>query len=107
MTRSTGVPRASLRFARWGLPLIGALIISASLAYAMTVAVTSGPVTRETELSVATEPPASGVVESFAHSDTDDSCTTNSGRLLYVGLNSWVPAEPPSERCAESRFTQP
>src|SRR5260370_40043684 len=52
MPRSPGVPRTAVRYARWGLPWICALVLSASLAYAMNTAVSGGPWARQTEMNI-------------------------------------------------------
>ena len=105
MTRSTGVPRTAVRYARWGLPWICALVCSATLAYAMTTAVAGASWARQTQANIAAQQTTDGpsVTEgSFTSliapteprgSDSRDGCDMSGGRLLYVGLNTWVPAE--------------
>jgi hypothetical protein len=115
---------------RWGLPWVVVLALSASVAYAMTVAVAVGPSAGDspTTITVA-QPPANGFgvapselapisstdprvdqsagalaaesstmpgsIEPFS---SNDPCAT-SGRMLYVGLNTWIPAEPRVAPC--------
>ena len=57
------------QFARWVLPWLYVLAISIGLASAMTAALAGTPPAREV-------------------------CYADGGRLLYVGLNSWIPADP-------------
>jgi hypothetical protein len=70
-----------MRAARWGLPWLAILAISASGAYGMTAAVAHQPL--------------AGVSRTAA-------CDISGGRLLYVGLNSWVPAEPRVAPCPDT-----
>jgi hypothetical protein len=56
------------QYARWVLPWICVLALSIGLASAMTVALAGAP--------------------------SREICDASAGRLLYVGLNSWVPADP-------------
>jgi hypothetical protein len=35
-------------------------------------------------------------------SSRDAACDTTGGRLLYIGLNSWIPAEPNVASCPEN-----
>ncbi len=62
--------------ARWVLPWICVLAVSVGLASAMTVALAGTPAAREI-------------------------CYASGGRLLYVGLNSWIPADPTVGPCPE------
>ena len=111
MTRSPGVPRTAVRYARWGLPWICALVLSASLAYAMNTAVSGGPWARQTEMNIGApqttdgplvpERPDTSLIAPTEPkgSDARDGCDISGGRLLYVGLNSWIPAEPEVAPC--------
>ena len=81
MTWPAGVLRMSARCARWGLWWFVALALSMGLAYATTVAVAGAAAPRDAQIT--------------------NVCAT---RLLYVGMNSWVPAEP-SQACRESGAT--
>ena len=111
MTRSPGVPRTAVLFARWGLPWICAVILSASLAYAMDNAL-GGPSARQTQIfssaPLTTDGPSvperhsTSLAElTAADSDARDGCDTSGGRLLYVGLNTWVPAEAKVAPCPD------
>jgi hypothetical protein len=103
MPGSSGVMRTSVRYVKWGLPWIFALAVSASLAYAMAVAVASGPVTHEPKESVATAPSwsrpsvsekpeaSTAASNSLEGSETANTCDTTGVRTLYVGQNSWIP----------------
>jgi hypothetical protein len=107
MTRSVGVLRTGARYARWGFPWLGALAVSASIAYATTVAVTGGPAGSESTapsigLAISDEPQTSArVSHSSEDSDAGIACDTSGGRMLYVGLNTWVAAEPTLARCPD------
>jgi hypothetical protein len=61
-----------------GLPWLCALVCAAGLAYATAAALVG----------------ASGRDAHAYISSNETLCDTSGGRLLYVGLNSWVPAEP-------------
>lgn len=78
MTWPAGILRTSARCARWGVWWIVALALSMGVAYATTVAVAGAAALRDAQIT--------------------NVCAI---RLLYVGLNSWVPAEPP-QACGES-----
>jgi hypothetical protein len=94
--------------ARWGLPWLCALALSTGLAAAMTLAF--APAEREPGPSISTAsglaaPSMSGLADTppigyaeFADSNRR-SCDTSGGRLLYVGLNTWINAEPPVGPC--------
>jgi hypothetical protein len=113
-----------VRGARWGLPWIGALAFSAGVAAAMTVAVAGAlaPVPESPRTNVLIAPNAA----TAALADGDDvrarflaslsvrdsgpiqfdpaaqTCDASSGRLLYVGLNNWIPAEPRAASCTDA-----
>jgi hypothetical protein len=105
MTRSTGVTRTAVRYARWGLPWICALLLSATLAYALDTAVAGGSWARQTQVNIAAQQTTDGPLVPEGHdtslvaltqlkgSDSPDGCDLSGGRLFYVGLNTWIPAE--------------
>ena len=66
------------QYARWALPWICVLALSAGLASALTVALAGAPSAREV-------------------------CYADGGRLLYVGLNSWIPADPRVGPCPTNK----
>jgi hypothetical protein len=98
MTPTPGLSTAAVRAARWGLPWLSVLALSAGLAYAMTLAVANGapagdaPATRIVAQAPA-EAPVSRVpgwsaatpaaIDRFSSEET---CDTSGGRLLYIGL---------------------
>ena len=92
MTRARGFARFSLSSARWLLPWIAVLFVSVTLAYAMNSALDSGASTSDQQgdarAAVSTgegAPPTQGVHRS----------------MLYVGLNTWIPAEPSTTAALE------
>ena len=96
--------------ARWGLPWMCALALSAGLASVMTLALAPTPAEREPQASISTvsslvAPSTSEWANTALVGDSDfaanssGSCDTSGGRLLYVGLNTWIPAEPPVGPC--------
>jgi hypothetical protein len=103
MTRSTGVRRTAVRYMRWGLPWICALILSATLAYAMDTAVAGGSWARQVNIAaqqttdgpLVPEGPDTSLMAPTQPmgSDSRDGCDISGGRLQYVGLNTWIPAE--------------
>jgi hypothetical protein len=98
---------ALVRGARWGLPWLGLVAISVSVAYAMTVAVAGGTSTGDAaSTSVVGQVPAQelafAVPGSAAPPAAAAACDTGGGRLLYVGLNSWIPTEPKLAPCTEN-----
>jgi hypothetical protein len=122
MERSHRLPSGIARAARWGLPWIAILALSASIASAMTFALAGAPA-HEPET---TGPPApSAVTAALADGDdvrarflagltlrdggpmqhdpaaSSDACETSDGRLLYVGLNSRIVAQPEVTPCGE------
>ena len=113
MNQTPGLLGATARTARWGLPWLSALAISASVAYAITVGVAHAPSTGDapTTISAAQAPTEvlviAGSTESMTATaavdnvDGTEVCDTTGGRLLYIGLNSWIPAESGAARCSE------
>jgi len=99
-----------VRGARWGLPWMCALALSGGLASALTLALAPTPAQREPQPSISTAlgvaaPSMSGLADAapIGYGDFADSnrrsCDTSGGRLLYVGLNTWIPAEPQVGPC--------
>jgi len=73
-------PRRTLRAAlvrtlRWGLPWIVVTAMSTSLAYGMT--------------------------QVMSRATTEATCQTTTVRLMYIGLNTWIPAEPAVTTCTD------
>ena len=111
MNHTAGLLDATVRGTRKGLPWISVLAISASVAYAITVAAAGAPSAGDahTTISAAQAPAhalvtagASESITSTAEIDgagSGEACDTAGGRLLYVGLNSWIPAETGGARC--------
>src|SRR5439155_22530832 len=115
--------RAHLRAPRvlWLLPWALTLVVSTSLAYAMNVAVGGGPPVQTAQVGVSPVPtpadtPAAGAL--FYDEEVDDacdiapcrrgrrwlpaaaaSCDTTANPRQYVGLNTWIPAEPKLALC--------
>lgn len=78
--------------ARWVLPWLCVLALSASLAYATDAALTGGHVVPEAPVTV-TVPSATDVSVDF--------CTAASSPAQYIGGNTWVHIEPgPPRGCA-------
>ena len=110
MNQTSGLVGATVRGARLGLPWLSVLAISASVAYAFTVAVAGAPSAsyERTTVSAAQAPAqvlvtagGAGSVTSPAAIDrlvSTETCDTTGGRMLYVGLNSWIPAESAAAR---------
>jgi hypothetical protein len=113
MSRTPGLLTAAVRGARWGLPWVSMLAISVSVAFPMTVAVTGGASAGDAPgISVVAPTPAEAPVPrvpgwsasmpaGIDRSSRDVECDTTGGRLLYIGLNSWIPAEPNVASCPE------
>ena len=105
MTQPQGILRATPRCLSWGLPWICALILSTTLAFAMNTAVAGGSWARQTQVNTAAQQTTDGPLVSEGPdtslmalpqprgSDSSDGCDISGGRLLYVGLNTWIPAE--------------
>jgi len=108
-----GLLGAAIRGTLRGLPWLSVLAISASVAYAITVAAAGAPSAGDarTTISAAQAPAhvlvtagAGGSITSTAAVDgagSGEACDTTGGRLLYVGLNSWIPAETGAPRCPD------
>jgi hypothetical protein len=113
MNHTLGLLGKTVRGTRKGLPWLGVLAISASVAYAITVAAAGEPAAgdAQTIISAAQAPAqalitagAGGSITSTAAVDGAGSgaaCDTTGGRMLYVGLNSWIPAETGAPRCPD------
>ncbi len=74
-----------LHGSRGALPWIFLLALVSAVAWAMSIAVSGLPTLRDAQASM------SGA----------DSCDTSGNRLLYVGLNTWIPAEPMISPCPD------
>lgn len=110
-----GEPGATLRrCARCGLPWLSVLATSVSIAYALTAAVVPGASADDTiadsrNAIVVKQPPAgasaSGPPEwstpavPFDQVSRLAECDLRGNWRLYVGLNSWIPAEPMDAPC--------
>lgn len=112
MNQTPGLLGATVRGARWGLPWLSVLAISASVAYAITVGVARAPSGGDASTIIAAvQAPAQALVivgpaESVTTAAAIDRlgsevCDTTGGRMLYVGLNSWIPAETGAARCPD------
>lgn len=121
MERTLRLVGIVVRGTQWGLPWIGVLALSASLASAMTLAVAGAPA-REPKASISIAPTVAtaGLADGddvqaspltrvsvrdggpiqLARSETSESCDSTGGRLLYVGVNSWIPAESKVAPCS-------
>ena len=92
--------------ARWAFPWICVLALSGGLASAMSLAVPGVTAQREGQATIITVLNAGGVSETeYAQPDfsaNGDSCDTSGHRLLYVGLNPWIRAEPPVSPCPDN-----
>ncbi len=111
MNHTVGLLGATVRATRKGLPWLSLLAISASVAYAMTVPAAGVPSAGDAQISIsaAQAPPhalvtavAGGSIASTAAVDragSGEACDSTGGQLLYVGLNSWIPAETGAARC--------
>ena len=114
MNQTSGVLGATIRGARWGLAWLSVLAISASVAFALTttMAAAPSPTDARTTISAAQSPVqalvnagAAGSVMATAAVDrlgSGEACGTTGGRTLYVGLNSWIPAETGAAGCPDS-----
>ena len=113
MNQTPGLLGATVRGARWGFPWLSTLAISASVAYAITVGVAHAPFTSNASTTVAAvhAPGQALMTAGTAEAETtpaaidrlgsSEVCDTTGGRMLYVGLNSWVPTEAGAARCPE------
>jgi hypothetical protein len=86
------------------------LAISVSVAYAITVAMAVAASTSNapTTISVAWAPGQSAVTARSVTAQVEvdgvgssEVCNTTGGRMVYVGLNSWIPAESGAARCTD------
>jgi hypothetical protein len=110
MNHIPGLLGATARGARWGLPWLCALAISTSVAYAIIVGVAHAPFNSNASTTVAAvHAPGQALRTTEAETTpaaidrvgSSEVCDTTAGRMLYVGLNSWVPAETGAARCPE------
>jgi hypothetical protein len=106
--------------ARWGLPWLCAFGVSAGVAAAITAALPRGSSAWATPMSFAVAPrssieagvdPSAGALavastttlqaidRSFSNAEA---CDMSGGRTLYVGLNTWIAAQPTVEPCPDS-----
>jgi hypothetical protein len=114
MNRIPGLMYAAQRSARWALPWLGVLAISAMLAYATTVGMAAqasaanpaatGAVAQALDGAVASGLPgwSAATIQTIDRDSRPDACDMSGGRLLYVGLNNWMPAEPMVAPCPQS-----
>src|SRR5437016_4067340 len=86
MTHSPALVRVGLGSARWLLPWIAALLVSATLAYAITSAITGGS-------SESDQQPYVPVAMSTGEAARTERCAAKGGGLMHVGLDSWIVAE--------------
>ena len=110
---TSGLLGATIRGTLRGLPWLSVLAISASIAYAITVAAAGVPSAgdAQTTISAAQAPGHALVTAGAGGSSTStaavdgagsgEACDTTGGRLLYIGLNSWIPAETGAARCPD------
>jgi hypothetical protein len=101
MNQTDGVLGATIRGAGWGLPWLSVLVISASVAYATTVAIAGAAAHAPAQALVAVRPAESGTSLSALDRRGSEVCDTTGGRILYVGFNSWIPAETGATRCPD------
>ena len=91
-----------IRGVGWGLPWLSVLVISTSVAYALTVAIAGAAGHAPAQAVVPARPAATGTTPSAIDSlGASEVCDTTGARLLYVGLNSWIPAETGATRCPD------
>jgi hypothetical protein len=96
---------ATVRGVCRGLPWLCVLAISASVAYAVTVGVAGAPSTSDAPTTISAARAqgeslvpagADGSVTATAAVDrfgSGEACDTTGGRILYIGLNTWIPTE--------------
>ena len=103
MNRIPGLLMTAVQRARWGLPWLIMLAISASVAYATTLAVAGGASASDVPRFIADAPADVSAVPRWSavtpealdqFSSDERARDTSGGRRLYVGLNTWIPAEP-------------
>jgi hypothetical protein len=110
MKRTQALLTTAVHGARWGLPWVSVLAVSASLAYVTTVAM--APAGGPSATGAVAQAPADALVyavpgwsettpTAIDRVDRDAACDTSGGRLLYVGLNTWIPAEPKLAPCPD------
>jgi hypothetical protein len=112
MNSIQGQLAGTLRALRWGLPWLGAVAISSSVAYAVTAGLGSAPVTQVAE-SVAVEARLSPATAALADGDdvrarllsgtvadlSGNACDSTGNRLQYVGGDEWIPVGGQPRRC--------
>lgn len=75
-----------IRVASLGLPWLAVMAASLSLGYGLNVAVALGLSTT----ARAGEAVASPIAETGTRPVTNETCSTSSGWMVYVGMNSWI-----------------
>ena len=85
MQRSRTVLRALFGAARWVLPWLCVLALSASLAYATDVALTGGQLVPQAPVTIAVPTATDAGV---------DFCAVASSPAQYIGGNNWIHIEP-------------
>jgi hypothetical protein len=98
MQRTHALVGIVVRGSRWGLPWIGTLVISTSLAYTLNTAVSGGPAAREPDMST----PAALTSADPDSSLAPERCEASVGGPIYVGLDSWIVAESRRVGCEQA-----
>jgi hypothetical protein len=109
MTRSAALARIGMSSGRWLLPWIAVVLVSATLAYAMSSAIarSASPSDQPADLQVALsrrEPTGAAVRErstsSLSATSADpgptlvpESCLVSSQQAMYAGVDWWIVAE--------------
>jgi len=75
----------ALHGSRGALPWIFLLALVSAAAWALSIGMSGLPTIRDAQASISVA----------------DNCDTSGHRLLYVGLNTWVPAEPMVSPCPD------
>jgi hypothetical protein len=92
--------------ARWVFPWICVLALCVGLALVMSLAVSGVTAPRVDQVTITKAVNAVGASETeYAQPDFSahgDSCDISGHRLLYVGLNTWIRAEPPISPCPDN-----
>jgi hypothetical protein len=93
--------------ARWAFPWICVLALSGGLASAMSLAVPGMTAQREDQATITTALNGGGASSKTDYAQPDfsassDSCDSSGRRLLYIGLNIWIRAEPPVSPCPDN-----
>jgi len=113
MNHTPGLLGPTVRGTLRGLPWLSVLAISASIAYAITVAAAGVPSAGDAQRTIsAAQAPGHALVTAGAGGSSTstaavdgagsgEACDTTGGRLLYIGLNSWIPAETGAARCPD------